>query len=66
MISAFFLNCFLWLVGITALDDSPEDRVQALGKCRDIVIDNHCVKIKFNNAEDAENFASDLRKFINK
>lgn len=65
MIGAFFFNCFLWIMGITVLDERPEERLQARGKCREIVAEKEVVKIKFNNPEDAEIFAADLKEFIN-
>jgi len=57
--------CFLWLIGIVD-QDVVEDRIQARGKCREIVIEHNAVKIRFTSPEDAEEFAEDLKKFINK
>lgn len=60
-------NCLLWLLGMTMLDDEivkVEQDIQERGKCRSIQADKNVVKITFMNEEDAELFASDLKKFI--
>lgn len=56
--------CFLWLIGIVEYD--IEDRIQARGKCRKILVENNTVRIEFSSDEDAEIFANDLEEFINK
>ena len=61
----FFFGCFLWVLGMVG-DEYVEDRIAARGKCREILIENNSVKIKFLNEEDAEEFADDLRELIEK
>jgi hypothetical protein len=68
--SKFFFNILLWIVGVVGGDESQVNpdvqfNVQARGKCRQIVVENNVVKIKFLNKEDADIFAKDLKSFIN-
>jgi hypothetical protein len=57
--------CFFWILGIVG-DDVVEDRLAARGKCREIIIENNAVKIKFTSEEDAKHFAKDLKELIEK
>jgi hypothetical protein len=60
-----FFACFFWILGIVG-EDVVEDRLAARGKCRDIIIENNAVKIKFTSEEDAKHFANDLKELIEK
>lgn len=62
---AVLFNIILWLVGIVNTNDKDvlED-VKARGKCRQIVVENNVVKIKFISPEDAKIFAKDLKTVI--
>lgn len=53
-----------WLVGIVGANDTPADRVQARGKCREIKVRQHEVVVKFTCQEDADLFAKDLKEFV--
>jgi len=64
MIKKFFFGCFLWILGVTN-DERPEERLRARGGCREVIVSNDCVVVKFSCAEDAESFAEDLREFLN-
>ena len=61
--SRFIFVCFLWLLGIVG-EEPVEDRLASRGKCRQILIENNSVKIKFLNDEDAKIFAEDLKELI--
>jgi len=63
--SKILFACFFWIFGIIG-DDMVEDRLSARGKCREIIIENNAVKIKFTNQEDAKHFAKDLKELIEK
>jgi len=60
-----FFACFFWILGIVG-EDVVEDRLAARGKCREIIIENNAVKIKFTSEEDAKHFANDLKELIEK
>lgn len=62
--SAFFFNVFLWIMGIVGGEEMIEERILARGRCRDVVVDNTEVKIKFTCEEDAILFADDLKEFL--
>jgi|APCry1669189241_1035207.scaffolds.fasta_scaffold258551_1 hypothetical protein len=66
--SKIFFNIFLWIVGIVASSEEInviQEKVQARGKCRQIIVENNTVKIKFLSKEDADIFANDLEILIN-
>lgn len=67
--SKFFFNILLWIMGVIGGVGGEETNteyldVQARGKCRQIVVENNTVKIKFLNKEDADIFAKDLENLI--
>lgn len=59
----FIFNILLWIVGIIG-DDVVEERLIARGRCREVVVCNNEVKVRFMNKEDAELFAKDLKTFL--
>ena len=67
--SKFFFNILLWIVGVVGGEESTNKEfsdIQARGKCRQIIVENNTVKIKFLSKEDADIFAKDLKSLINK
>jgi hypothetical protein len=67
--SKFFFNILLWIVGVVSGEETTSKEfsdIQARGKCRQIIVENNTVKIKFLSKEDADIFAKDLKSLINK
>lgn len=58
-------SMWLWILGMVDTN-VVEDKIQDLGQNKDITLEHNYVKIKFGSPEEAEEFADELKIFMNR